>query len=46
LQREFFGYADGVQILEPQHLAEFMKQKLEKAATAYNADIWVDEIKS
>jgi predicted DNA-binding transcriptional regulator YafY len=43
LQREFFGYADGVQILEPQHLAEFMKQKLEKAATAYNTAIQVDE---
>ncbi|GHT12605.1 WYL domain-containing protein [Bacteroidia bacterium] len=46
LQREFFGYADGVQILEPQHLVEFMKQKLEKAATAYNTVIRVDERKS
>lgn len=35
LRREFLGFADGIQILEPQHLADFMKMKLEKAAHNY-----------
>ena len=35
LQREFLGFADGLQILEPQHLADFLKAKLERAAEKY-----------
>jgi predicted DNA-binding transcriptional regulator YafY len=35
LQREFLGFADGIQILEPQHLADFMKAKLERATGKY-----------
>jgi len=35
LRREFFGFADGIEILEPQHLVDFMKMKLEKAVHNY-----------
>lgn len=35
LQREFLGFADGVQILEPEHLANFMKTKLKNAVDRY-----------
>lgn len=38
LQRDFFGFANGVCILEPQHLADFMKLKLERAVENYNYD--------
>ena len=36
LQRELFGYANGIQVLLPQHLVDFMKLKLERAANNYN----------
>ncbi|MCL1938284.1 MAG: WYL domain-containing protein [Candidatus Azobacteroides sp.] len=35
LQRELFGFADGLQVLEPAHLVDFMQMKLEKAAGNY-----------
>jgi predicted DNA-binding transcriptional regulator YafY len=35
LHREFFGFADGIQILEPKHLVEFMKMKLIRAGERY-----------
>lgn len=35
LCRDFLGFADGIQILEPQSLADFMKLKLERAAEKY-----------
>jgi predicted DNA-binding transcriptional regulator YafY len=35
LHREFFGFADGIQILEPKHLVEFMKMKLMRAGERY-----------
>jgi hypothetical protein len=35
LQREFFGFADGIKILEPQHLVEFMKVKFKMASENY-----------
>jgi len=35
LQREFFGFAAGIQILFPRHLADFMKATLGKAAEKY-----------
>lgn len=36
LQRDFFGFANGVRVIEPQHLADFMKLKLEKAVRNYS----------
>lgn len=35
LQREFFGFADGIRILEPKHLADFMETKLKRAVNNY-----------
>ncbi|MDR3219183.1 MAG: WYL domain-containing protein [Dysgonamonadaceae bacterium] len=35
LHREFFGFADGIQILEPKYLADFMKTKLTNAVAKY-----------
>ena len=35
LQREFLGFANGVRIIEPQHLAGFMKIKLKRASENY-----------
>ncbi|MDR1881185.1 MAG: WYL domain-containing protein [Prevotella sp.] len=39
LQREFFGFAEGIQVLEPQHLADFMRMKLESAAHSYKHEL-------
>lgn len=36
LHREFFGFAEGVRVLFPQHLADFMRYKLVKAVKNYN----------
>lgn len=38
LQREFFGFANGVRVLEPPHLAEYMKLKLKRACENYEKD--------
>jgi predicted DNA-binding transcriptional regulator YafY len=35
LQREFLGFANGIKILEPQHLVDFMKIKLKRASENY-----------
>jgi predicted DNA-binding transcriptional regulator YafY len=35
LQREFLGFANGIRILEPSHLVDFMKMKLERAVDKY-----------
>ncbi len=35
LQREFLGFANGIRILEPQHLVNFMKIKLKRASDNY-----------
>ena len=35
LRREFLGFADGIHILEPQHLVDLMKMKLGKAVHNY-----------
>lgn len=35
LKREFFGYADGICILSPQSLADFMAKKLNQAVKHY-----------
>ncbi|MDR1181996.1 MAG: WYL domain-containing protein [Bacteroidales bacterium] len=36
LQREFLGFANGVKILEPQHLVDLMKTKLKRASENYS----------
>ena len=36
LQREFLGFANGIKILEPQHLVDFMKVKLKRANENYD----------
>ncbi|MCL2649872.1 MAG: WYL domain-containing protein [Candidatus Azobacteroides sp.] len=38
LQREFLGFANGVKILAPQHLVDFMKTKLKRAGENYLLD--------
>ncbi len=35
LQREFLGFANGIKILEPQHLVDFIKTKLKRASENY-----------
>jgi predicted DNA-binding transcriptional regulator YafY len=35
LQRELLGFADGIQVLEPEHLADLMKTKLKNAWDGY-----------
>lgn len=35
LRREFFGYVDGIQVLSPPALVEFVKDKLQRAAEKY-----------
>jgi predicted DNA-binding transcriptional regulator YafY len=35
LQRELLGFSDGIQVLEPKHLADFMKIKLKNAWDRY-----------
>ena len=35
LQREFLGFANGIKILSPQHLTDFMKLKLKRASDNY-----------
>lgn len=35
LQREFLGFANGIRILEPQHLVDFIKMRLKIAAEKY-----------
>ena len=35
LERVFFGYAEGIQILYPKTLVELMSRKLKKAAEQY-----------
>ncbi len=35
LQREFLGFANGIKIIEPQHLVDFMKIKLKRASGSY-----------
>ena len=35
LERVFFGYVDGIEILYPKTLVELMSRKLEKAAKQY-----------
>lgn len=35
LHREFFGFAEGVRVLFPQYLADFMRYKLIKAVKEY-----------
>lgn len=42
LQREFFGYVDGVQILFPPELVQLMKDKLQRAAGRYLSAVGVD----
>lgn len=37
LQREFLGFADGIQILSPNSLVRFMKRKFAKAQNLYNS---------
>lgn len=41
LQREFFGYVDGVQILFPAELVQLMKDKLQRAADRYLSAVGV-----
>lgn len=36
LQREFLGFADGIQILSPNSLVRFMKIKFKKALEGYD----------
>lgn len=36
LERVFFGYANGLQVLYPQKLVEIMRKKLKRAAEQYN----------
>lgn len=38
LQREFLGFANGVKILAPQHLVDFMKKKLKRASENYESE--------
>ncbi len=35
LQREFLGFANGIKIIEPQHLVDFMRLKLKRASENY-----------
>lgn len=36
LRREFFGYVDGIQVLSPPELVQFMKDKLQRAVENYS----------
>ena len=40
LQRVFFGYANGIQVLYPHTLVEIMQKKLKRAAEQYDNTIY------
>jgi len=42
LRRDFWGFADGIQILEPKHLADFMKTRLKNAVDRYEKNVYLD----